>query len=165
MNVYVVCQGQLHGLGVQYLGAASGQGQHIPQIDAGKLPGAGNQPGISGVNAVHIGIDLAAVGLQSGSEGHRRGVGAAPAQGADVALGGEALKAGDHRHTAPAQGLLEPAGGNEADVAAAVPGTGENPRLPAGEGLGLDPQALQHDGHQGGGLLLPGGHQRVQLPL
>ena len=165
MNVYVVCQGQLHGLAVQHLRAGPGQGQHIPQVDAGELPGAGNQPGIGSIYAVHVGIDLAAVGLQSGSQGHGRGVGAAPAQGADISLGGEALKARDHRHTAPAQGLLNPAGGDQTDVAAAVPGAGEDPRLPAGEGLGLDPQAFQHDGHQGCGLLLPGGHQRVQLPL
>ena len=61
-------------------------------------PGARHHARVGGVDAVDVGVDVAAVGLDRGGDRHRRGVGAAAAERGDAAgVLVDALEAGDHR--------------------------------------------------------------------
>ena len=156
--------GQAHRARVQHLGACLRQAQHIPAVDLPQEPCAGEQAGVGGVNAVHIGVDFTALRVQGGGQRHRRGVGAAAAQGGHILRGRDALEARHHGDLPGVQRSPETGGVDLPDGGLAVTGVGMDPGLPAGKGAGGEPQAQKLDGHQGGGALLAGGHQGVQLP-
>ena len=81
------------------LGALVGQLEHLLVADDRQLAGGRDEPGVGGVDAAHVGEDLAAVGAQRGGQGDGRGVAAAPAEGRDLLVqrgrGALALEAGD----------------------------------------------------------------------
>ncbi len=60
-----------------------------------QLARAGHDARVGGVDAVDVGIDIAAVGLDRSRNRNRRRVGAAATQGGDAVVVGQALKAGN----------------------------------------------------------------------
>src|SRR5690606_19548554 len=81
--------------GLEHHRAQAGHLQHFAVGDVPQPAGFGHDPGVSGVHAVHVGVNLAHVGLEGRREGDRGGVGAAAPEGGDVVVGRDALKAGD----------------------------------------------------------------------
>ena len=63
-----------------------------------KLARGRDDPRVGGVHAVDVGVDLAHLGAERGRDRDRGGVGAAPPERRDVAVGRDALEAGDHGH-------------------------------------------------------------------
>ncbi len=125
----------------------------------------GTMRGIGGVDAVDVGVDVAKVGLDGDGDGDRAGVGAAAAERGDaVALGLDALEAGDHGDLA----LLQPGRGScrpGCRVMRATPCALSvmDRDLPALPGARLHADRLQHDGEQAGRHLLAGGDDGVVL--
>src|SRR3546814_10842734 len=71
--------------------------QHLLIGDFIDLPRLRNDAWIGGVDAVDIGEDVAAVGVQCGGERNRRRIGTAAAERRDPVSRRQSLKAGDHR--------------------------------------------------------------------
>src|SRR5699024_5784625 len=99
-----------------------------------QLPGPLNGAGVGGVYAVHVGVDLAQVGLEGGGQGHGGGIRAAPTQGSDIVILVDALEAGNQNDLLLVQLLFDALAADALDPGVAVGGVGEHPRLPAGEG-------------------------------
>ena len=97
LQIDIIALCHLDGAVVQHLGAQTGQFQHLVKGDGVQLPGPFHMAGIGSVHAIHIGVDLAQVGVERGGQSHGRGVGAAPAQSGDVVILVDALEAG-HQH-------------------------------------------------------------------
>ena len=124
----------------------------------------GHDARIGGVDAVDVGVDVAQVGLDGDRDRDRAGVGAAAAERGDaVALGLDALEAGDDGHLALLEALANLIARNAGDARDAVGVTGLDGDLPALPGARLDAHRLQHDGQQPGRHLLAAGHHRVVL--
>jgi hypothetical protein len=100
---HAVLAGELHRADLQHLAALAGHLQHLLEADRGQAARLGHDARVGGVDAVHVGVDQALVGLQRRGHGHRRGVAAAAAQRGDVALRVDALEAGDDDHLAGGQ--------------------------------------------------------------
>ena len=97
----------------------------------------GHDPRVGAEHPVHVGVDLADLGVQRGRQRHRGGVRAAPAQGGDVlGVGRDALEAGHDRDVAGGHRVLHPGRGDALDPGLAVHRGGEHPGLRAGERLG-----------------------------
>src|SRR5690606_34076894 len=86
---------ELDGAQLHDLGARPGELHEFVVGDFLQLPGGGDDARVGGVDAVHIGEDLAEIRLEGGGEGDGGKVGPAAAEGGDLALGGLALEAGD----------------------------------------------------------------------
>ena len=84
LHIVFLGQLQLYAAVVQHLGAQARQLEHLVKGDLGQLAGVAHLAGVGGVDAFHIGVDLAPVGVQGGRDGHRAGVRAAAPQGGDV---------------------------------------------------------------------------------
>src|ERR1700688_110564 len=94
---HVVHHAEFHRADLQHLGALRGQFQHILERDLVEPPRLRHHAGVGGVDAVDVGIDVAAVGVNGGRDRHRRGIGtAAPERGDSAGLRIDALEAGDH---------------------------------------------------------------------
>ena len=92
---HAVFLGELDRPRVHHARPQAGKLEHLIVTDPVDLARLGNDPGIGGVDAVHIRIDLAGVGPENGGERNGGGVGAAPAEGRDVVVLIDALEAGD----------------------------------------------------------------------
>ena len=150
---------------MEHLGAQGRQLQHFVVGDGVELLGVGNNPGIGGVHAVHVGVNLAQIGLERHCQGNSGGVGAAAAQGGDVAVAVDALEAG-HQHDAVFVELLADAAAlHLADAGAGVVRAGLHAHLPAGEADDGVAHLLDAHGGQGDGDLLTGGEEHVHLAL
>ena len=126
--------------------------------------GAGHDAGVGGVDTVDVGVDVAQVRLHRDGDGHRAGVGAAAAQRGDaVALGLDALEAGDDGDLALLEAGADLVAGDVLDARHAVRIVGDDGDLPALPGARGDAHRLQHDGEQAGGDLLAGGDDGVVL--
>ena len=96
-----VHHGELDRAHLEHLGAERGHLQHLLEGDLVQPPRLGHDARIGGVDAVDIGVDVAAIGLDRGGDRHRAGVGAAAAERGDAAgRRVDALEAGDHRDLA-----------------------------------------------------------------
>jgi len=84
-------------------------------------------------------------------------------RGDAVALGLDALEAGDHGHLAALEPLAHLLAGDVADARDAVGLVGDDGNLPALPGAGRDAERLQDDRQQPRGHLLAGCHHRVVL--
>ncbi len=140
------------------LGAERGELEHLLVGDLGHAPRPRHHPRVGGVDAVDVGVDVAAVGLDRGRDRDRRGVRPAAAKRGDAAgLEVDALEARDHRHLVA---LLEPLEQLLAvDVENARGGMGirgGDRQLPALPRARVDAHALEHDGEEPGGHLLAG---------
>src|SRR3984957_18561547 len=160
---HVVHHAEFHRADLQPLGTLRGQFQHILERDLVEPARLGNHARVGGIDAIDIGIDIAAVGLDRGGDRHRRGVGTAASQRGDSpGLRIDALEAGDH--------------GDFLAVLEAVDQLGavdlENPRrrvgvagldrdLPTLPGTCVNADRLQRDREQPRGNLFAGRHHGV----
>jgi 2-polyprenyl-6-hydroxyphenyl methylase/3-demethylubiquinone-9 3-methyltransferase len=147
----------------QHLGPGGRHLQHLLVGDHVQLAGRAGHPRVGGVDAVHVGIDLADARPQRGGQRHRGGVRPAPAEGGHVPVGGDPLEAGDDHHVAGGQRLADPPGPHVQDARLAVQVVGDDARLGAGERLGRHPEVGDGHGEQRHGDALAGGEQHVHL--
>ncbi len=158
---HAVKHGNFHRAGLEHLGPQRRHLEHFLERDLLQAPGLGDDARIGGVDAVDIGVDVAAVRLEGRRHGHRAGVGAAPAERGDAVVVGDALEAGDHGHLALGQALVQELGLDLLDPGRAVHGRGPNRDLPAQPGAGADADGAQRHGRQSGRDLLAGRDHHV----
>ena len=155
--------GVLHGAQVEDLGAVGGQLQGLLAGEGLDALGGGDDAGVSGEQAVDVGVDLADVGVEGGGQGDRGRVGAAAAQGGGVLDLVDALEAGDDGDRAGLDGAGHALGQHADDGGLAVLGVGEDAGLGAGVGARRDAELGDGHGEQGHGDALTGGQQDVHL--
>ena len=71
---------QLDGARLHHLGALVGELEHLLVADDGQQPGVGDDARVGREDAVDVGVDLAAVGIQPGGQGDGGRVGATAAE-------------------------------------------------------------------------------------
>jgi hypothetical protein len=71
---HVVHHAEFHRTHLQDLGTLRGQFQHILERDLVEPPRLRNHAGVGGVDAIDVGVDVAAVGMDRGRNRHRRGI-------------------------------------------------------------------------------------------
>jgi hypothetical protein len=159
---HLVAHRQFHGPGLQDLGAEGGEFEHLLEGDLVQLAGLGADAGVGGVDAVNVGVDVAAFGAEGGGEGDGGGVRSAPAQGGDPAFGADALEARDD-HDLEAFGELgvDVVAGNADKAGLAVGRGGVDRHLPALPGPRGHAHFLQAQRHQAGGHVLTRRHHGV----
>ena len=157
--------GEFHRAALHDLGPEAGEFEHLVIGNFRQLGRRGHQAGVGGVDAVHIRINLAEVGLQCGGQGDGGQIRAAAAERGDLALGGLALEAGHDDDMAGVQLFVDLSGGDVVDFGFGVDGIGDDAGLGAGERHGGDFQGVQGDGSEGDGLLFARGQQHVHLPF
>ncbi len=125
--------------GAQHQHACSGGGQleHLLVRDRVELANARDDPRVGGEDALDVGIDLAHVCVERGCERDGRGIGAAAAERRHVAVGGDALEAGDDRDLASLERLVHAAAPHLDDARLAVARIGHDARLRPGERHGV----------------------------
>ena len=117
--------------------AAAGHFEHFVEADLVEFFGGGDYAGVAGIDAVHVGKDLAEVGLHGGCDGDGGEVAAAAPEGGDALVFGLALEAGDDADIALGEVLFELLGGEVGDFGAGVDAVGDDAGLCAGEGDGF----------------------------
>ena len=95
-----VLLGKLDRPRLHHPGAQAGQLHHLIVADPVDLPSLGNDPGIGRRDPVDIGVDLARIGPENGRQGHGGRVRSASAQGRDLRVAIDPLKARDDRDLA-----------------------------------------------------------------
>ena len=138
---HVVVAGELHRAQGQDPPAAGGDVEHLLEADPGQAAGLGHDARVGAEDAGHVGVDLAGVRAERGGQGDGGGVGAAPPERGDVALGGHPLEAGDHRDPVLGQRGAEAVALDLDDPGPGVRGVGDDPGLAPGERHGVDPLA------------------------
>ena len=146
------------------LGADGGHLEHLLEGDVVELLRVRHDPGVGGVDAVDVGVDLADIGLERRGERDGGGVRPTASQGGDVlGLPVHTLEAGDEADLALVEGLADPARGDVDDAGVAVPLRGDDAGLGAGEGLRLGTEGVDRHGDQRIGDALTGGEEHVHL--
>ena len=110
-------------------------------------------------------VDLAGVRPQGGRQRHRGGVRAAPAERRHLAVHGDALEPGDHRHPAGGQRRPQAVAPHLEDLGPGVGGVGDHAGLAAGVGHGVHAQVGQGHAQEGHGDALAGAQQHVDLAV
>ena len=164
MHRNAVPAGVFHAAQHQHLRPGRGHLQHLLVGDVVQPARVRHDPRIGGEHAVHVGVDLADVGVQRRRQRNGGGVRAAPTEGGDV-LGvlGDALETGHQRDMPLIQRLADTAGGDVDDAGPAVHRRGDHPGLRAGVGAGLGAERVDRHRHQALADPLAGGQQHVQL--
>ena len=155
--------GVLHGAQVKDLGAVGG---HLEGLLAGErldALGGRHDAGVSGEQAVDVGVDLAHVGVEGGGQRHSGRVRAAAAEGGGVLDLVDALESRDDGDRASLDGAGDALGQNADDRGAPVLGVGQDTRLGAGVGAGRDAELAHRHGEQGHRDALTGGQEDVHL--
>ena len=150
---------------MEHLGPQGGQLQHLVVGDLVQLMGGGHQAGVGRVHAVHVGVNLAQIGVEGGGDGHRRRVRPAPAQGGDVVVLVQPLETGDDDNAPLVQLCSDALPLHPLDAGVAVAGVGAEARLPARERHHREAHAFNGHGAQRTGNLLASGQQHIQLPF
>ena len=148
---------------LQHLGAERRHLEHLVVGDAGELARVRHHVRVGGVDAVHVGEDLAHVGLERRGQRDAGEIGAAPAQRRDVAGLGHALKARDDDDLAGVEGGMDALGGDAADARAGVDAVGDHADLRSRERAGGLAQRLERHGEEADGDLLARGQHHVHL--
>ena len=164
-HIHTVLFCQFHAAVVEHLGSLAGQLQHLVVSNLLQLHRAGNHPGVRGIHAVHISINLAQVRPEGGGQGHGAGVGPAPAQGSHVAEAINPLEAGHQDDLVLIQLLLNALRVNALNPGVGVGAGGMHAHLPGRQTHHRQAHALQGHGAQGDGDLLAGAQEHVRLPL
>ena len=126
-----------------------GQLQHLLEAELVQLARIGHNARIRGVDAVHVRVDLALVGIHRRRERHRRGVRATAAQRGDVArIAVHTLEARDNGDLARIHGLLDAARRDVNNARVAVALGGDHACLRAGKGLHVHAVGSHRHGHQ-----------------
>ena len=146
-------------------GAGRGHFQHFVIGDFGKFAGVFDDPRIASVNAIHIGEDLANIGLERGGDGDGGEVGTATAERVDHAVRGDTLETGDNEGFPLIKESAHQGGIHVEDAAAGVGAGGVDARLAAGDGGGVHTLLLEGHGDECDRLLLAGGQQHIEFAL
>ena len=156
----MLAHGEADRTGLQHLGPDPGQLEHFGEGDLVKLARFGDDARIGGVDAVDVGVDVAAVGLQPRRDGDRRRVGAAAPERGDAAVLADPLETGDDRDRARFQCFVEGGRFDRLDPGIAVdPGGAE--QLPAHETARVEADRLEGHREEAGGDLLARGDDHV----
>ena len=140
----VVAAGVFHAAQHQHLGAAGRHLEHLLERDGVQLAGVAHDPRVRAEDAVHVGVDLADVGVQRGGQRDRGGVRAAAAQRGDVpGVLADALEAGDQHDAAFVERGLQPARRDVDDLRVAVGAGGDDAGLRTGERAGAARPAIR----------------------
>ncbi len=146
---------------LKHLGAERGELKHLLVRDLVDLPRAPLDPRVRGVDAVHVGVDVAALGLERRGEGHGRGVRAAAAERRDAPVGAEPLEARDDGVQAFGELLVEIGRVDLKDTRGAVRARGADRHLPSLPGPRRNAHLLQGERHQARVHLLAAGDDGV----
>ena len=95
MQRHVEALSVFHAAQRQHLGTAGGHFQNGFVADGRNATSGGHDARVGGEDAVHVGVNLANVGTKGHGERHGGGVGTATAERGGIALGVDALEAGD----------------------------------------------------------------------
>ena len=163
LHRHPVLHSHLDGAGLQHPGAQRGHLQHLLVGDPIKFPRSRHDPRIGRVDAVHVGIDIAAFGRQRRGQRHRGGIGAAPAQGGHPVARRDALKSGHHRDLPLAEAALDLAHIEAPNAGRAVDVVALDRQLPAEPRTRRYADVLQGHGEEAGGDLLAGRDHHVVL--
>ena len=148
---------------MQDLGAQRGELQHFLEGHGLHAPRLGHHARVGGVDPVDVGVDLALVRLQRRGQSHGRRVRAAPAQGRDVAVGIDALKARHDHDLARLEVGQDRLRVDAVDEGLRVRRVGVNADLPAHAAARLQALGLQRHGQQPDRHLLARGDHHVVL--
>ncbi len=154
---------QLNGPGLQHLRAQGRRFQHLLIGDLRELARLRHDTRVGGVDAVHVGVNVALVGPEGRRQGDRAGVRPAAAEGRDPPVGAETLEPRDHRDPAFAQRRLDPVGVDPEDACLGMGIVGAHRQLPAEPGARRHADPLQHQGQETAGHLLAGRNHHVVL--
>ena len=145
------------------LGTGRGHFEHLVVGNLGEFAGVFDDARIAGIDAVHIGEDLADIRLEGGCHGDGGEVRATTAQRVNHAIRGDSLEAGDDEGFPFIEETAHQRGVHVEDAAAGVGAGGADARLAAGDGGGVHALLLQSHGNEGDRLLLAGGQQYVEF--
>ena len=137
--------------------------QHLLVTDGVQLACVRHDAWVGCVNAVHVGVDLARVGAESGGERDGRRVRAAAAERRDVVVGRDPLEAGDEHDPLRVECLVDAARANVDDLRLAVGGVGDDPRLRPRQRDRLVTEVVDRHRTQRAGDALADGDQHVEL--
>ena len=149
---------------VQDLGAEGGEFQHFVVGDLFEFLGVRDLPRVGGVDAFDIGEDLAFVGVERGCQSDSGGVGTAAAEGRDVIIFVEPLKAGHNDDLVLVELGVDAVDVDLLDAGHGVLGVRLEPSLPAKKGDDRDAQLFEGHGQERDGDLLTGGQELVHFP-
>ena len=138
---------------LQHFCADAGKLEHLLERHLVELARLRHDARVGGVDAVDVGVDVAAVGLHASGDGDRGRVGAAAAERRDAAVLADALEAGDDGDRAALQRLVERRGFDRLDAGIAVDARRAD-QLPAHEAACLHAHVLQRHGEEAGRDLL-----------
>ena len=155
--------GELDGAALHDFGAEAGQFQHFVVRDLVQLPGGGNDARIGRVDAVHVGVDLAQVGLESGGQSDGREGGTTAAERRDLPFGSLPLEAGHDDHVAAIEHLMNLLGGDVGDLGLGMDAVRVDAGLRSGQGNRRNVEGMQGHGGQGDGGLFAGGQENVHF--
>ncbi len=160
----VVAAGVFHAAQHEHLGPARRHLEHLLEADGVQVPCVRHDARVGGEDAVHVGVDLAHVGVQRGGQGDGGGVRSTTTQRGDVlAVLADALEAGDQHDQTFVERVAQPAGGDVDDLGVAVRAGGDHAGLRAGEGPRLGAERVDGHGDQGVGDALARGQQHVHF--
>jgi len=163
LQLHIILFSQLHAAVVEHLCAEGCQFQHLVEGDLIQLAGVAHLARVGGVDALHVGKDLAAVGVERCCDGDSAGVGTAAAQRGDVVQLVQALEA-CHDDDAVALQLRGDALGLQlGDAGLGVGTVGAEACLPAGQTGGMAAQLVQSHSQQGDTDLLACCQQHIHL--
>ena len=147
--------------GLQHLGADAGELQHFLVRHRLQLARLGDDARVGGIDPVHVGIDVAPVGTDSGRHRHGRGIGPAAAHGGDAPFVRNALEARDHRDLALAHRRQQAFRIDGFDPRLGMGFDSADRQLPAKPAARLHAHALQREREEPAGHLLPARHDDV----
>ena len=164
MNGNVVTAGIFNAAQHQHLRATCGHLEHLFERDRRQVAGVRDDAGISGVDAVHVGVDLADIGVESRGKCHGGGVGPTTPQRGDV-LGvlRDTLEARDENDLALVERRPYAAGRDVDDLGLAMAAGGDHTRLRTGERLGFRAEGADCHRDQRVRDALTRGEQHVHL--
>ena len=160
---HAVLAGELDRADLQHLRAEAGHLEHLLEADGREPPRIGDDARIGRVDAVDVGVDQALGGLQRRGDRDRRGVGAAAAQGRDVAARVDALEAGDDDDLAGVEVGADARVVDLLDPRLGVRDVGRDRHLPAGIAHRRHALGLEREREQADRDLLAGRGDHVEL--
>ena len=131
-----------------HLSAVAGELQHLFEPYLIQLARARHKPRIRGIDAVHIGIDLAPIGVDACRNRHGGGIRPAAPQRGNVHILGNALKARHDNDIARVQLADNARGIHARDARLAESGIGSDARLRAAEANGRVAHSSQRHSHK-----------------
>ena len=149
-----------------HLGAERSELQHFLEGDFVEPARPRHDARVRGVDAIDVGVDVAAVGADGGRDRDRRGIRSAAAERSDAAgVLVQALEAGDHRHFMTLLEALDQLRAIDFDDArGAVRVRGQDRQLPALPGPRIDIEVLERDREQTGRHLFAGRDDGIVFP-